>query len=108
VRNNERYLAFLQPFLKRFSRCPICGANFYFFTFSSKISTARTLAMIAALALVGVAAAAPTSWDGKSALPANTGGGKNWVLLVAGSNTYDNYRHQSGPMLAFRLSSSSL
>ena len=54
------------------------------------------IAALAALALVGVAAAAPTSWDGKSALPANTGGGKNWVLLVAGSNTYDNYRHQSG------------
>ena len=28
--NNERYLAFLQPFLKRFSRCPICGASFFF------------------------------------------------------------------------------
>jgi hypothetical protein len=28
VRNNERYLAFLQPFLERFSRCPICSANF--------------------------------------------------------------------------------
>ena len=28
---------------------------------------------------------------------------KNWVLLVAGSNTYDNYRHQSDICHAYRI-----
>ena len=58
--------------------------------------------MLAMAALLGAAAASPM-WDGKSALPANTAGGKNWVLLVAGSNTYDNYRHQSDVCHAYRL-----
>jgi hypothetical protein len=34
VRNNERYLVFLQSFLKRLSRSPNCGGNFYQYTFS--------------------------------------------------------------------------
>ena len=45
--------------------------------------------IVALFAFAGVAAAAPPLF------PANTAGGKNWVLLVAGSNTYGNYRHQS-------------
>ena len=44
--------------------------------------------MLASLALMGAATAAPL-------FPQNDKGGKNWVILVAGSNTYDNYRHQS-------------
>jgi hypothetical protein len=39
VRNDEHYLAFLQPFLKRFSRRPICVLNFYLVTFSTRVCT---------------------------------------------------------------------
>ena len=48
-------------------RAAVLGAN------DGLVSTASLV--------IGVAAAAPTSWDGKSALPANTGGGKNWLIF---------------------------
>ena len=35
--------------------------------------------------------------------PNNEAGGKTWVMLVAGSNTYGNYRHQSDICHAYRL-----
>ena len=38
---------FLQPSLKRFSRCPICGASFYFFTFSLPCERAVELIAVA-------------------------------------------------------------
>jgi glycosylphosphatidylinositol transamidase (GPIT) subunit GPI8 len=56
---------------------------------------ARALSVLAALLPVA-AAAAPL-------FPANEAGGKTWVLLVAGSNSYGNYRHQSDVCHAYRL-----
>ncbi len=47
--------------------------------------------LVAILCLAALASAAPTLPSGEY----NSNGGLNWVLLIAGSNVYANYRHQA-------------
>jgi len=47
--------------------------------------------VVALLSLCALAVAAPTLPSGKY----NSKGGLNWVLLIAGSNSFGNYRHQA-------------
>jgi len=55
----------------------------------------------AAAALIGCAAAYPSVFN--SLTPKNENGGTNYAVLVAGSNGWGNYRHQSDVYHAYRI-----
>jgi legumain len=55
--------------------------------------------IVAVIALAALASAAPTLPSGKY----NSKGGLNWVLLIAGSNSYGNYRHQADIYHAYQV-----
>ena len=53
------------------------------------------------LCLLAVALAIPKSFE--TLTPKNENGGVNWAVLVAGSNTYSNYRHQADVCHAYQV-----
>jgi legumain len=55
--------------------------------------------IVAVMAFAALASAAPTLPSGKY----NSKGGLNWVLLIAGSNSYGNYRHQADIYHAYQV-----